>query len=496
VYGPAKKMITTNNIGHQQIVQVHEVGPAYSLPYLLNRDSGGQPFENVLIIGAGSGNDVSAALAYGAKHVDAVEIDPAIYFIGVAENPNHPYQDPRVTVHIDDGRSFVRKTNQKYDLIVYALVDSLVLHSGYSSLRLESFLFTHEAFADIAAHLRPGGLFAVYNFFRQGWIVGRIDLLSQQTFGNKPMVFSLPYVDSIRPTDQEFGRLSCILSGGNPAMAKIAQQFAEHQSFWINSKPSLNADVDGFALHAPTQPGVPDSGWNRIAQSAVDTAGMTLLPSDDWPFLYSRKKMVPSVNIRSVALIGFLSLAMIFLFSPVRRVRPNWPMFFLGAAFMLLETKGVVHMALLFGSTWIVNSVVFFAILVMILASNICVLLLKPKKLWPYYVLLLLSLAVNVVVPMSRFLELSGWQEVVISCTVVFVPIFFAGIIFGTLFRDSTQPDVDFGSNVAGAIFGGICESLALVVGFNYLLVIAAVCYLLSAVLNRAHLPIRAPFTA
>ena len=49
-------------------------------------------------------------------------------------------------------------------------------------------------------------------------------------------------------------------------------------------------------------------------------------------------------------------------------------MFFLGAGFMLLETKSVVHMALLFGSTWMVNSIVFFAILVMILCSNLFVL--------------------------------------------------------------------------------------------------------------------------
>jgi hypothetical protein len=494
VYGPTTKLITTNNIGHQQMVQIHEAGPAYSLPYLLNRDSGGQPFENVLIIGAGSGNDVSAALAFGAKHVDAVEIDPSIYSLGVAEHPNHPYQDPRVTVHIDDGRSFVRKTNQKYDLIVYALVDSLVLQSGYSSLRLESFLFTEEAFADIAAHLRTGGLFAVYNFFRQGWIVGRIDRLSEQAFGAKPMVFSLPYVDAIRPGDHEFGRLSFILSGSNaPAIARIGQQFADHPSFWINSKPSLNAYVNGFALPPPTASGVPDSGWNRIAPATVDTAGITLLPSDDWPFLYLRGKTVPGVNIRNIALIALLSLAMIYLFSPVRRVRPNWAMFFLGAAFMLLETKSVVHMALLFGSTWIVNSVVFFAILVMILASNLFVLVLKPKRLWPYYVLLLLSLAVNIVVPMSRFLALLGWQEVVISCVVVFVPIFFAGIIFGTLFRDSSHPDIDFGSNIAGAIFGGVFESLALIVGFNYLLVIAAVCYLLSAVLKRSPVRLGAP---
>ena len=119
-------------------------------------------------------------------------------------------------------------------------------------------------------------------------------------------------------------------------------------------------------------------------------------------------------------------------------------MFFLGAGFMLFETKSVVHMALLFGSTWVVNSVVFFAILVMILASNLYVLGLKPKNLWPYYVLLVASLVVNIVVPMSKFLALPGWQKVGVSCTVVFVPIFFAGIVFGTLFRDSAQPDIDF----------------------------------------------------
>ena len=60
-------------------------------------------------------------------------------------------------------------------------------------------------------------------------------------------------------------------------------------------------------------------------------------------------------------------------------------MFFLGAGFMLLETKGVVQMALLFGSTWMVNSIIFFAILVMILLSNLFVIVFKPKKRWGIY---------------------------------------------------------------------------------------------------------------
>jgi hypothetical protein len=249
---------------------------------------------------------------------------------------------------------------------------------------------------------------------------------------------------------------------------------------------AVNASLNGFGPHPPTVAGLTASDWNRIAPSLVDITGINQLPSDDWPFLYLRGKMVPALNLRSMAMIAGLSLGMIYMFSPVRRVRPNWRMFFLGAGFMLLETKSVVHIALLFGSTRLVNSIVFFAILLMILASNLYVLALRPRKLWPYYVFLVASLAINIVVPMSKFLGLPGWEKVVVSCAVVFVPVFFAGIIFGTLFRDSSQPDVDFGSNIAGAVLGGLCESLSLVVGFKHLLVIAVVCYLLSAIPNRS----------
>jgi hypothetical protein len=311
--------------------------------------------------------------------------------------------------------------------------------------------------------------------------------MSEEAFGTKPLVISLPYVASIRPADQEFGRLTLILSGANaPILAALRQQFEQHESFWLNKRLAVNASLSGFGAQPPAIAGVTASSWNRIAPSAIDTTAVDPLPSDDWPFLYLRDKMIPGLNLRNIALIAGLSLAMIAMFSPVRRVRPNWRMFFLGAGFMLLETKSVVHMALLFGSTWLVNSVVFFAILVMILASNLYVLALKPKNLRPYYVLLVASLAINIMVPMSHFLTLPGWEKVAVSCTVVFVPIFFAGIVFGTLFRDSSQPDIDFGSNIAGAILGGLCESLSLVIGFNYLLAIAVVFYLLSAVPNRS----------
>src|SRR5262249_55615916 len=129
------------------------------------------------IIGTGSGNDLSRALQWCGSNarIDAVEIDPVIHRLGVEYHPDKPYLDPRVSLHLNDGRNFLRQApDGEYDLVVFALIDSLVLQSGYSNLRLESYLFTAEAFRDIRRVLRPTGVAAVYNFFRQGWIAARL----------------------------------------------------------------------------------------------------------------------------------------------------------------------------------------------------------------------------------------------------------------------------------------------------------------------------------
>ena len=120
----------------------------------------------------------------------------------------------------------------------------------------------------------------------------------------------------------------------------------------------------------------------------------------------------------------------------------------------------------------------------MILCANLYVLKWKPPNLMPYYALLIAALLVNALVPMNAFLSLSPLARTVASCAVVFVPVFFAGVIFASAFSQSSQPHVDFGSNVAGIILGGLSEQLSLVLGFNYLLLVAAGYYLLSLVLR------------
>lgn len=479
-YAPESRTISTNGIGHQQMLDLNTTGPAYVLPYLLNRDAGSPPFEDVMIIGAGSGTDVAAALRAGVKRIDAVEIDPRIAEIGRYLHPNRPYSDPRVTVHIDDGRSFVRRTERRYDLAVYAVVDSLVLHSGYSSLRLENFLFTREALEDVKRTLKPGGVLAMYNLYRHGWVVGRLARLSEEVFGTPPVVISLPYRERIASEDSQANHATFILAGTDSArLDAIRARFAGGDAFWVHQLPSASESVNGFRRTAP------GADWHPTGPARVDGNDVGRLPSDDWPQLYLRDREIPWAPIgQGMLTVAVLSLALLVAFAPTRRLRPNWQMFFLGAGFMLLETKAVVHMALLFGSTWRVNAVVFAAILVMIACANLFVLAARPRNLLPYYALLAGALLVNAFVPMNVFLGLAPVARTIASCLVVFVPIFFAGVIFASVFRDSREPDTDFGWNVAGIIAGGLSEQLSLVLGFGHLLLVAAGFYLLSLVLR------------
>jgi SAM-dependent methyltransferase len=480
-YAPDIRAIAVNLLGHQNMVSRRDPFPAYAIPYLLNRDSSQPPFHSVLIIGAGSGNDVSRALEWAAPdaHIDAVEIDPVIKNLGIANHPDHPYQDPRVTLHLNDGRNFLRSTNGKYDLIVFALIDSLVLHSSLSNLRLESYLFTEEALADVRRVLAPGGLFAMYNYFRQGWIVSRLAKTAEAAFGLPPLVLTLPERRSI----------------------------------------SANEKVEGFTLlfDGPRSPALwrafDPGGAYRIGEIRLSPARVEIPPdlrnaTDAWPFLYLRSPMIPSLVWRGMAVMGVISLVMLWRvgFSPRGALAPppdsgalaslsrggtevprglksalqGGTMLLLGAGFMLLETKAVVHMALIFGSTWIVNSVVFAAVLVMILIANLRVMRRKSISLLRYYVGLLAALALNLAIPLDSFL---GWPfavRAVLSGALVLGPVFFAGVVFAALIRQSDKPEQALAWNTAGAILGGFAENASLWIGFQYLTVVAGLIYLAS----------------
>jgi hypothetical protein len=149
---------------------------------------------------------------------------------------------------------------------------------------------------------------------------------------------------------------------------------------------------------------------------------------------------------------------------------------------MLVETKAVVAMVLLFGSTWVVNSVVFFAVLVMILLANRWTLRFQPERLWPYYAGLLITLILNTVVPLDFFLGMNRSVQLIGSSLLSFAPILFAGVIFAASFKRTNEPDHAFGINIAGAMVGGLAEYSSMLLGFQYLALVAILFYTLSAI--------------
>ncbi len=427
--------IQVNGISHQQMTST-SYRAVHAAIYLKPYERTTVPLDDVLIVGAGSGTDVATALAQGAKHVDAVEIDPRLYEIGKHSHPDHPYQDPRVSVHINDGRAYLEHSKKKWDLILFALPDSLTLVSGQSSLRLESYLFTEEALDTARDHLKPGGTFSMYNFYRQNWLVDRLAGTLNTVFHRSPCLDSTQHrltvmVDSLRASS-----LSC------------------------------------------------DRVW-RVKANAPPPA------HDDYPFVYLKNRTIPGFYLEAILAILLASLVMVRLGSgPLRQMTPYADLFFMGAAFLLLETKNVVQFSLLFGTTWFVNALVFAGILVAVFLAVEVARRAQLPDARVLYALLLAALVVAWAVPPDKLLSLSVIPRFLIAVAIAFAPVFLANLVFAQRFRDVGSSTVAFGANLLGAMVGGLLEYMSLIVGYRMLLVAVAVLYGCAFLLGRQYLTV------
>jgi hypothetical protein len=411
--------IEANGVPHQ-VIQPEKFRRAfYFYPYQQAR---GNSLRNVLIIGAGTGNDVATALAEGAQHVDAVEIDPELHRLGVQLNPDHPYQSKRVTAYVTDGRAFLEQTKTRYDLILFALPDSLTLVAGQSSLRLESYLFTLQAVQAAKAHLNPSdGVFAMYNYYRTQWLRDRL----------------------ANTLDVAYGHAPCLESYSTLSMLTISPRRSD--------------------LHC--------TAWRRPA---------TVVPpaTDDHPFVYLDGNSIPGYYLLTLGLILAASvLSVRALTGPLRRMSGYVDLFFMGAAFLLLETKSLVQFALLFGTTWFVNALVFAGVLVAVLAAvevSRRVVIRQPRWL---YLALLAALAVAWSVPSDALLGLPTAARFGAATALAFAPIFIANVVFAQRFREAEDSAVAFGANLLGAMVGGVLEYTSLILGYRWLLALIAALY-------------------
>ena len=152
---------------------------------------------------------------------------------------------------------------------------------------------------------------------------------------------------------------------------------------------------------------------------------------------------------------------------------------------MLLEAQIVSKMALLFGTTWLVNSIVIGGLLLLILAANAVVGLRPAFSATVAYAGLFSTLLLGFLVPVRSIFFQSVTGRILASVLVLCLPVFFAGIVFIRSFaRDGFSSDA-LGSNLLGAMVGGMLESASLWTGIRWLLVFASVLYVASWIAMR-----------
>jgi hypothetical protein len=405
---------------------------AYNLPYQFYTAP-----PSVLVLGSGMGNDVAAALRNGAGRVVAVEIDPLILKLGRELHFEHPYQSPRTQVVLNDARSYIQNSKDSFDLIVFSLLDSHTTSSYFSNIRIDNFVYTREAMERARQLLKPDGLFVVKFQVGTPWVVGRLYALMKSTFGEDPLQFETE-------TDFRYD------TGGRFFVSGSRQRIEQAMS-----NPALAAFVR-------------------------DHSGMAMEPArlttDDWPYFYQHEPGLPiSVILISVAVL----LTFGWFIRQTSRLEGSVDFHFLllGAGFMLLEAQIVSRMALLFGTTWVVNSIVISGLLCLIIAANLVYQQFPKIPLRWAYAGLFVSLLMSFAVPLQKLFFESFSVRVLVSTIVLCLPVFFAGIVFVSSFAKANFRGSALGSNLFGSLAGGLLESLSLWFGLKSLIVLAALIY-------------------
>ncbi len=400
----------------------------YDLPYHLSKTK----IRSVLVLGGGSGNDAAAALRNGADEVDVVEIDPVIVELGRKLHPEQPYASRRVHLHVDDARSFLQKTHRLYDLVVFATLDSHTVFSSLSSLRLDNFVFTEESLHNALSHLQPEGGIAINFFNAKPWLSQRHLMTLTKTMHAEPLAYESSSSQSI------------LLLGGECFDASREMGMTEYRP-----------------VHPP------------FAQESVEPI------TDNWPFLFLEHRGFPFHYFLPLGVIGLVSLITMSR-SPLRLKEIDGHMFLMGAAFLLIETKSVTMLALLFGSTWMVNSVVIGSILVVILLSNGLVAGGRVPGFGILYPLLSLTLVLSYGVSLG-FLNQYQWiTRALLGGVITALPILFASLIFARAFSAVEIPSQALACNLLGGLLGGMLEYLDMWLGLRALNLLALGLYLLS----------------
>jgi SAM-dependent methyltransferase len=356
--------------------------------------------------------------------------------LGFERNPEKPYSDPRVVREVNDARAYLRNTTERFDLVVSSILDSHVTQSSFTNIRTDNYVYTREGIESMLRVLKPDGVLSVSFSAERTWFGGRMRNTLASLLGKTPRVLYNGYFFFLI---------------GDAAERQVA------------------ADPDLAAFLANSK------------QLNVEDAPMT---TDDWPYFYHRDRGVPTIVIVLSVLVIVLCW-LVLRGNQLRLLNLRWHFFFLGAGFMLMEVQIISKLALLFGTTWLVNAIAISALLGLILLANAVAARVPAMTGAIAYVGLFAALAVCYLVPLQALLFESFWLRAVLSTLLLCSPVFFAGLIFISSFAQAKFSAEAFGSNLFGSVIGGLLEALSFWTGIRSLLIVAGICYLLSWITRK-----------
>lgn len=416
----------------------------YDIPSMLNPDA-----KEVLVVGAGTGNDVAGVLRGTSANITAVEIDPVILDFGRRYHPENPYADSRVNVVVTDARAFFQTSDKKFDLIVFGLLDSHTTPTLTNS-RLDHYVYTQEAINSASKLLSQNGIITILFDPQREFIIGRLINTLKNTFGVSPLVFGVPSNASswggVLFVSGDLKLVSHYLDKNNPL-----KNFFEKNTISPSSK----------------------------VLTAVPT-------SDDWPYLYIEKPSIPVLFLILVPIFGviWVRARRLFQLEPLWQSHPRENLHFLGlgTAFTLLQVYGVNQAAIVFGNTWFVNCAIISGILIMILFANAVVIKYPRFPRRAAFLLLFLLIGVIAAVPFSSIVGLDYVTQILFVSLLCGAPMFCSGIIFARSFVATNDRCRALSANLFGALLGGILQLATFALGIKALLGLVAIFYIVAMI--------------
>jgi hypothetical protein len=495
-------------------------GPGYlrheltALAYHLVERPGGF---TALVIGPGGGRDLLSALVFGAQHVDGVEINPIIardvMLDRFREYSGSVYAHPRVSIHVDDGRSFVRRSASKYDVIQASLVDTWAATAAGAYTLTENSLYTTEAFGEYIDHLSDDGLLTITRWVFDGL---RLVSLAQQACAERGLD-AAQHLAVVR-----FDRVATFLlkkTPFTPGDASRLARLADELGFSILYVPG------GASAETPHDPvemqrtGTSAADYRRLILAADREQFIAAYPldiaptTDDRPFFFHTTRLRDQLDVafgRSMLFGNGLSalltlmgisamLVVLFIALPlfVGGGRPaagwgRWLVYFgaLGAGFMLLEVALLQRFVLLLGHPVYSLAVTLFSLLLGTGVGSLLSRRVRPERVKPAAMRALgavMGLALLSTVVLPHVINLAIPWPLPLRVAVAAAILVPTGVLLGIPLPAgmrlvaATRPDIipwGWGMNGAFSVVGAtVAVFIAMNWGFSVTLSMAALVY-------------------